>query len=643
MKNFYLIFGLFFLFDIQAQQIPLPPPHVKKERETARKKMQKKQLANSSNYDVKYQRLFLKPHMSSDSITGEVTTYFQAVSNMDFIEFDLSDPLQIEAVIKDGDTLNFTHSSNILHIELPSTLQAGTMDSLQVKYHGVPPDSGFDSYVTGTHGSQNIPVVWTLSEPYGARDWWPCKQDLSDKIDSVDVILKYPQYQNNQLMKGVSNGVLTGEFVSNDSLVSTWKHRYPIAAYLVAFAVTNYEKYSFDGGISETFPIDNFFYPENASVYKVQSEAVLPVMNFFEETYGLYPFRKEKYGQAQFGWGGGMEHQTITFLVNYGRDLMAHELAHQWFGDAITCGSWHDIWLNEGFATYSEGLVYESLEGENAFIDWKKNKIRYITSLSGGSVYVQDTTNVFRIFDYRLSYSKGAMVLNMLRLVTGDTDFFEGLKKYAKEKEYDFALTPDFKAVMENQSGKNLDQFFNDWIYGEGYPTYTLDVVRTGITTYKITVNQSVSMPSSVDFFEMSLPVRFTDENGVSVDVLLENTTNGQEFVVNPGIEISNVLFDPASDIIKGETTLNMDLSSVQTNFTDFGFYPNPAKDSLYIYQNNNPVFDLKAYDLQGRMIKKWENPQGKINLTGFAKGVYLFYADTEKGIFISKIVIENR
>ncbi len=641
MKTFYLFFSFFILVNLEAQQSPFPPAFVKTEREQARKKMQKKQMANSSNYDVKYQRLFLKPNMSSDYITGEVTTYFKAVTSMDFIEFDMADQLEIEAVVKDGNNLNFTHSSNILHIEFPSAINAGVIDSLQIKYHGVPPDSGFDSYVTGTHGADNVPVVWTLSEPYGARDWWPCKQDLSDKIDSVDVVLKYPQFQNNQLMKGVSNGILTDEYVSNDSIVSVWKHRYPIAAYLVAFAVTNYEKYSFNGGISETFPIDNFFYPENASTYKPQSEAVLPVMNFFEETYGLYPFRNEKYGQAQFGWGGGMEHQTITFLVNYGRDLMAHELGHQWFGDAITCGSWHDIWLNEGFATYSEGLIHEALDGEADFVNWKKNKVDYITRLSGGSVYVQDTTNVNRIFDYRLSYSKGAMVLNMLRLTVGNQDFFQGLKNYVNQKEYSFALTPDFKEVMQNTSGKNLDEFFNDWIYGAGYPVYTFDIEKTAAQTYKVTVHQTTT-DASVDFFEMPLPLVFKDENGQEFKVILENTQNDQVFTVNAGIEVDQVEFDPGYDIITRNTTINLDLSGIQETINDLSFYPNPAKDSLHIYQQNNTIYNLKAYDMRGRLIKKWDNPDEYISLTDFAKGVYIFYADTEKGIYITKIVIEN-
>jgi len=182
-------------------------------------------------------------------------------------------------------------------------------------------------------------------------------------------------------------------------------------------------------------------------------------MNLYTTLFEEYPFANEKYGHAQFGWGGGMEHTTVSFMGSFGRNLIAHELAHQWFGNKITCGSWKDIWLNEGFATYLSGLTIENLDGNSAFITWKQQRINSITSQPNGAVYLtdSDTTSVNRIFNGRLSYDKGSMVLHMLRKKLGDADFFQGLKNYLADANhaYGYAKTEDFIAIMETTSGQD--------------------------------------------------------------------------------------------------------------------------------------------------------------------------------------------
>ena len=646
MKKILLLPTLLILSNIFAQTDDAHRQLVQNERRAAAAKMHINSQATTDNYDVVFHRLVFTPDMNQDFISGIVTTYYKPTTDINNIEFDLMDQLNVQSVTQRGNNLAFTHSNNTLHIQFPTTAHTNVLDSLTINYSGTPPDSGFDSYVTTDHNG--TPIVWTLSEPYGARDWWPCKQALNDKIDSLEVKLIYPRYINGQEMKGVSNGIKTSDLIISNSSTgeeykeTTWHSNYPIATYLVAFAITNYQKQTLNVGVSQAFPIDNFYYPEFASTYQAQAPTIIPVMNYYENSFGLYPFRNEKYGQAQFGWGGGMEHQTMTFVVNFSRGLTAHELAHQWFGDAITCGSWHDIWLNEGFATYSEGLTRKQLDGNAAFVTWKGNTINTITSQPNGSVYVNDISNVNRIFSWRLSYSKGAMVLNMLRLKMGDADFFQGLKNYVTQKSFGYAATADFKNVMATTSNQNLDEFFNDWIFGEGYPTYNIDIVRSGTHRYQITVNQTTS-DASVPFFEMPLPFRFTNASGQTFDVLLDNTQNGQVFVVDTGMDATQVQFDAENDIVKGNTVLNTNLSVSTFEANKFVVYPNPATDFIRLNNKNNLQIDaLSLFDLEGKLVAKSQTNRTLINTKNIANGTYFVHIVSGKKTYINKIIIRH-
>jgi aminopeptidase N len=187
-------------------------------------------------------------------------------------------------------------------------------------------------------------------------------------------------------------------------------------------------------------------------------------MNLYADLFEPYPYADEKYGHAEFGWGGGMEHTTVSFMGGLGRGLIAHELGHQWFGDKVTCGSWQDVWLNEGFATYLAGMVIENLDGEADFRSWKQDQISSVTYYPDGSVYIpaQDTTSVNRIFSSRLSYNKGSMVLHMLRKKLGDAVFFQGLREYLDDPNlaYGYAKTPDLMQHLESASGEDLTEFF---------------------------------------------------------------------------------------------------------------------------------------------------------------------------------------
>jgi len=640
MKKILLLWLIAFSTITFGQQDQEHTDLIRRERAQALSKMLRRSTANTGNYDIKFHRIYLHPSMSDRQLTGSVTTYFVPNQNINQIEFDLNSQMTVQSVVQRNNNLNFSQTNNRLIIDFPQSINNGTLDSLTIQYSGSVPDTGLGSYVLSTHNG--TPIVWTLSEPYGARDWWPCKQDLTDKADSIDVILKYPKNYNGDEFTGVSNGVLTSESVVTENgtqyKISTWKHRYPIAAYLVAFAISNYTLFSQTAGINQNFPIDNYVFPEDLNYIQSQSGTFVPVMNFFEQTFGHYPFNNEKYGQIQFGWGGGMEHQTATFLVSYTRSLMGHELAHQWFGDAITCGSWHDIWLNEGFATYAEALIVEHFDGQAAFDAWKTDANSYITSAPDGAVYVQDTTNIWRIFDARLSYRKGAMVLNMLRLKTGDNNFFEGLRNYVNQKSFQYVLTPEFKSIMENQSGQDLTEFFNDWIYGEGYPNYYIQINRIGTHLYNVYIHQTTS-DTSVNYYEMPLPFTFSDNNGNTYETVLENTFDGQNFTVDTGFEITQVEFDPHHDIIMGDKIVSLVLNNKILSPDSFSVYPNPAKNYIRIENRiNAEILQVMITDLNGKIILENLN-KSKINTKDLTKGTYILKLITNQGIVLKKFI----
>ena len=507
---------------------------------------------NTNNYDITYHKLEFIVDPAIYFITGKVTTTYTALADMNTVTFDMANALIVSSVKQSGLDLTYNQNSTELVINLPSTQLSGTNATLEINYSGEPPFSNMGGFTTSTHNE--VPILWTLSEPFSARNWWPCKQDLNDKVNSLDVYITAPsEYVS------VANGIEPEAPIINGNLKTThFHHNYPIPAYLIAIAVTNYQVYNQVAGTEPNqFPIINYLYPETYNENIPRLDQTPLIMSFFESKFKAYPFSKEKYGHAQFNWGGGMEHTTVSFMVNFSRGLIAHELAHQWFGDDITCGSWNDIWLNEGFATYLASMVIENFDGETAFITNKNSLINSITSFPNGSVYVpeEESNNESRIFSSRLTYNKGAMVLNMLRFKLGDTNFFQGLKNYLNDPKlsYGYAKTPDLITHLETASGMNLSEFFNDWIYQQGYPIYDIQAVSFEEGKMQITINQSQS-DASVNFFEMPVPIKFLGANGAQQEIVLDNTFNGQSYIVNVPFIVNEVAFDPKKDIISKDS-----------------------------------------------------------------------------------------
>jgi aminopeptidase N len=311
-------------------------------------------------------------------------------------------------------------------------------------------------------------------------------------------------------------------------------------------AVTNYVTFNNSVLLGSTnLPMLTYCYPENLAVWQTNTPNVLQAMQLFHNTFGPYPFMNEKYGHVQFGWGGGMEHQTSTFIINTSEPLMAHELGHQWFGDKITCNSWEDIWLNEGFATFLAAYHMETKYPSNALAN-RRNIVNNITSQPGGILKIQDTTNLNQIFNGRLSYNKGSYLLNMLRFILGDVVFFNAIRRYEQDPllAYGNASTADLKRNLEAESGKDLTYFFNQWYTGEGYPTYQVQWNVVDNNCVNITLNQTTSVPASVPFFR--LPVQLTFKNATQEKIIvLDNIVNNENFIRSVGFTADTVLVDP--------------------------------------------------------------------------------------------------
>jgi len=567
------------------------------------------------NYDQEYYRLYFEVDPAVRYIKGEVTIYFSPSNvSTDNMSLELSSLLSVDSILFHGQKLTFVHDNDIINVNFPSTVSS--QDSITVFYQGEPPEGDFAGFTVSSHNQ--VPVMWTLSEPYGAKDWFPVKQELGDKIDSMDMIVSVPEGYN-----VAGNGVIVEDYVSNSHHIVHWKTRYPITPYLVAFAVTNYDIYYDYANIGDTLtiPVQNFVYPEDYDYAKESTPDVARTLEFYSDKFGIYPFYKEKYGQAQFGWGGGMEHQTITFLYDFSHSLMAHELAHQWFGDYITCGSWHEIYLNEAFATYLEGLTAEAGIAPYSWYDWKSDKINRVLEYGKtGSVYVDDTTSIARIFSSTLTYNKGALFLHLVRWTIGDSAFFAALRNYLNDPALanGFAHTEDLKRHFEQACNCDLTYLFDDWIYGKGYPVYKITWEQDKNKTLHLQLNQSVTDPS-VDFFELKVPLELVGEDADTV-IVLNNTAKTQDFYVNLDFWVKNIVFDPQKWLISKAT--------ISSEPIDVSVYPTITENVLNVsFGSGAYVESWSVYNLSGIKVMSGNNFYAGsfvINLENLPAGIYI-------------------
>lgn len=520
--------------------------HIAKQRQAMQALASNRMTTLQEAIDVGYYqiRLTIDPSYITGSVNGSVTIQGRILdAGVDTLQLDLSHFLTADSVKTAGISIPFAHQEDLLSIALP-TPDSFAEFGVVIYYHGRPQRQGYGSFALGTHNGK--PTVATLSEPFYARSWWPCKDHPSDKADSVDMIVTI----RNDLIV-VSNGSLVSIVDNGDGSRTThWHESYPIATYLVSLAIADYYAYSDTLRYQDyTMPIDFFHYGEPDNTVRGRNALVKDMIAAFSDLFGTYPFIREKYGHAQFNFGGGMEHQTCTSLGSFGEWVIAHELGHQWWGDLVTCGSWHDIWLNEGFASYSEALWEEHKGGlPMLHATMAGFEASWDTTAIYDRLYVEDTTVIEQIFNWR-EYRKGAWVLHMLRYHIGDSAFFQTLRQYGIDHQYGSALTADFQRIAEQQSGRDLEPFFYQWIYQGGQPDYHYSYWTGADDSGTALCLRLEQTQQGFNPFRTDVDARFFFAD-TSVTIRLENTSTIQDFAFHFPDSPDSCLIDPDNWIL---------------------------------------------------------------------------------------------
>jgi aminopeptidase N len=452
------------------------------------------------------------------------------------VVLDLDVPMHVDSVRVGGAAAGFQHTSDDLIVNLGSNHPPGQPVVVQVYYAGVP-DAASALHFDTRNGQ---PLVWTLSEPFGARTWWPCQDTPADKADSLDVDLTVPS-----TLIAVSEGKLDGTSTVGSKKTYRWRERYPITPYLVSIAAHPYtvQSTTYTPLAGGSMPVTLWSYPDQAGLATPLLGTTVQILQRFAGLFGEYPFVREKYGMAQFLWSGGMEHETATSVCCWSTNLTVHETAHQWFGDAVTCESFSHVWLNEGFATYCEALWDEGIGGLAAY----RANIWANRFYGNGTIYVPPSEfgNFGRVFDGNLSYNKASWVLHMLRGQLGDATFFQVLRSYLADTRFSYgtATTEDFQDVAESLSGRDLSQFFARWIYTPYFPTY-LHRFTAAPEAGGWRVDLSLEQLQTQGLYALPLTVRVTTTLG-NQDFVVQDSLQQQSFTLHTTGQPSSILLDP--------------------------------------------------------------------------------------------------
>ncbi|MDP1621649.1 MAG: M1 family aminopeptidase [Bacteroidales bacterium] len=592
-----------------------------------------------------YQSPFPKSFIANEVIT------FKVDSALNSIQLNANNQsLTIDSVTMAG--VSFTHLANILNILLDTTYQPGEVVSVRIYYkHKNVTDYGF--FVSSG-------FVFTDSPPEGMRKWMPCWDRPSDKA-VWELIAKVPVS-----VKLGSTGMLADSIISGDTLIYHWVSNSPVSTYLITITssvnfqiLTRYWHKLSDP--TDSIPI--LLYHKPGENLKIIDSIIIPMTNFFSEKFGDYPFEKIGFAtlNGSFPWGG-MENQSMVNLKPGGysdANLIAHEHSHQWFGDLITCGTWADIWLNEGFGTYCQNLWVEQTEGYEAY----KNSMNlvanyYLAHNPSWPLYHPEwavtTPNGNTLYNQAVTYNKGACVLFQLRYVLGDSIFFKVMHDYATDTNLMFknAFTHDFVEKANEVSGENLDWFFDEWVYSPNHPVYqnTFDIDSIGEHLWRVSLILSQTQTNTV-FFNMPVEIMVSFDDDTDTVIRVTNDANHQEFAFTFSKKPVNLIFDPYRNILlkKEATIYNIKKISGKQGFKLNQNDPNPFNNTTTVSYNlsSEETVTISIFDSNGRMLNcpvsrihtpgsyrfEWSDP-------GLSPGTYLLKMEAGSFTETKKMVL---
>ena len=483
-------------------------------------------------------------------------------AGLDAVRLDLDDSMTVRSVERDGAPLpSFTAGNGLLVIPLDPPLGAEERTTLVVRWDGAPRSGGALTYWSAPSSG---PALSSLAEPFDAPTFWPCVDDPADKAVATVAVTVPRGYV------AASAGLGSSAPTDDGRVTFTWRLPQPISSYLVSVAVARYEAISaeyrsLDG--TRSMPVVGYVVPEHAEINRPRVAAMVRHIEVLAGLFGEYPYLDTKYAIAEGSFSGGMEHPTITLigaslLGNASRDLtslLVHELAHMWWGDEVTMRTWDDVWLNEGFATYSEVLYYERSAGLSP---GRTMSSYYDDGLYSGQLGPRVVAPPLDPFRYTGAvYDKGGWVLHMLRRRVGDDAFFAALREYRKRFARGNATRGDLRALFEELSGRGLKQFFDQWVETPYRPVLRATYRNVGGGLVEVRVRQvqahAVSHPSAgpddAPHYVFPLALRLFSPTGASSSALVEVTKADETFTLpGPGgAGASGLTLDPDGDLLK--------------------------------------------------------------------------------------------